>query len=65
MLHKDLLEILACPVCHGVVVERDNTVQCDACQLAYPVTDDIPVMLHEEARPVSDSAAQETAASGE
>jgi uncharacterized protein YbaR (Trm112 family) len=53
-LAPELLEILACPNCHGSLAvdhERDELV-CTApdCQLAYPVRDGIPVMLIDDAR---------------
>ena len=49
-----LLEILVCPVCKGVLDYRKSQSElvCVACRLAYPVKDDIPVMLEEEARQV-------------
>jgi uncharacterized protein YbaR (Trm112 family) len=54
-LSKDLLDILACPQCKGEVVPDENheRLTCDACQLAYPVRDGIPVMLIDEALPLS------------
>jgi uncharacterized protein YbaR (Trm112 family) len=51
-LDKKLLDILACPVCKGPLV-YDKTQQeliCRTDRLAYPIRDDIPVMLEEEAR---------------
>ncbi len=47
-----LLEILACPVCKGPLKHhRDAKVLvCRMDRLAYPIRDDIPVMLEEEAR---------------
>lgn len=47
-----LLEILVCPVCKGPLDYRkpQNELVCKACRLAYPVRDDIPVMLEDEAR---------------
>lgn len=47
-----LLEILVCPLCKGPLVHRkaENELLCKPCRLAYPVKDDIPVMLEEEAR---------------
>ncbi|TRZ96321.1 MAG: Trm112 family protein [Rhodocyclaceae bacterium] len=49
-----LLEILVCPVCKGPLENRkaSSELVCKACKLAYPVTDDIPVMLEDEARPL-------------
>jgi uncharacterized protein YbaR (Trm112 family) len=55
-----LLEILVCPVCKGPLDFRkpEQELVCKACRLAYPVRDDIPVMLEEEARqlPAEESA---------
>lgn len=50
-----LLEILVCPVCKGPLDYRKakQELVCKACKLAYPVRDDIPVMLEEEARQLS------------
>lgn len=47
-----LLEILVCPLCKGPLVYRKAAQEliCKPCRLAYPVKDDIPVMLEEEAR---------------
>lgn len=49
-----LLEILVCPVCKGPLDYRKATAElvCKPCRLAYPIKDDIPVMLEDEARQV-------------
>lgn len=54
-LSKELLEILACPKCKGeLALQADGTrIKCAACSLAYPVRDGIPVMLIDEAEPIS------------
>ena len=47
-----LLEILICPNCHGEVVyrEQQSIIECEGeCRYRYPVRDDIPVMLIDEA----------------
>jgi uncharacterized protein len=51
-MDKKLLEILACPICKGPLVYREKAEEliCKADRLAYPIRDDIPVMLEEEAR---------------
>ena len=52
---KDLLDILACPKCKGDILydqEKDSLI-CQACRVMYPIRDDIPVMLIEEAIPLS------------
>ena len=50
-LDARLLEILACPNCHGEVdyKEPEQVIECRSCHYRYPVRDDIPVMLIEEA----------------
>jgi uncharacterized protein YbaR (Trm112 family) len=54
----ELLEILVCPSCKGPLGVRyapDGTeewLDCEACLLAYPVEDGIPIMLVEEATPL-------------
>ena len=47
----ELLEILACPNCKTPVrLVRNNTaLKCDQCHRVYPIKDDIPVMLIDEA----------------
>jgi len=51
-LDPALLEIIVCPACHGALAVDDkaNELVCTACGLAYPVRDDIPVLLVDEAR---------------
>jgi uncharacterized protein YbaR (Trm112 family) len=51
-LDKKLIEILACPVCKGPLLydQKQQELICRADRLAFPVRDDIPVMLEEEAR---------------
>lgn len=52
--HK-LLEIIACPVCKGKLnYDKDkNELVCRADRLAYPIEDDIPVLLENRARKLS------------
>jgi uncharacterized protein YbaR (Trm112 family) len=47
-----LLEILVCPLCKGPLEYRkaQHELLCKPCRLAYPIKDDIPVMMEEEAR---------------
>jgi uncharacterized protein YbaR (Trm112 family) len=49
---KELLEILVCPICKTPVElkQDENGLRCPACRLVYPIRDDIPVMLVDEAR---------------
>ena len=55
MISEQLLELLACPVCHdrlAAAPERGGVV-CGRCCLVFPVRDGIPVMLPEEAQRIS------------
>jgi len=45
-----LLEILRCPACHAELRTQDEELACTGCGLVYPVRDDIPVLLVDEAR---------------
>jgi uncharacterized protein YbaR (Trm112 family) len=49
---QELLEILVCPICKTPVkLTPDNLgLKCETCRRVYPVRDDIPVMLPEEAK---------------
>ena len=48
-----LLRILVCPKCKGELEHRDQDqlLVCVSCRLQYPVRDDIPIMLIDEAAP--------------
>ena len=51
-MDKKLLDILVCPLCKGPLVYKKDAKEliCKGDRLAYPIRDDIPVMLEEEAR---------------
>jgi len=53
---KELIDILACPKCKGdlELTEKEDGFICSRCKLKYPIKDDIPVMLIDEAIPLSD-----------
>ncbi len=51
-LDEKLLDLIVCPACHAALAV-DNAAEelvCTGCGLAYPVRDDIPVLLVDEAR---------------
>ncbi len=52
MVDRKLLEILVCPVCKGALHfdKAKAELVCRVDRLAYPIRDDIPVMLEGEAR---------------
>ena len=51
-MDKKLLEILVCPICKGRLDydKKADELICRADRLAFPIRDDIPVMLQDEAR---------------
>ena len=52
MLDKKLLAILVCPICQGQLQYQAEAQEliCKADGSAFPIRDDIPVMLENEAR---------------
>jgi uncharacterized protein len=56
MLDERLLEILACPKCKGDLEYRtdpEEVLICHSCCLVYEVREDIPIMLIDEAKPLT------------
>jgi len=55
MIDKKLLDILACPICKSPLIydKSKQELICRADRLAFPIRDDIPVMLEDEARELS------------
>ncbi len=55
-MDKKLLEILVCPICKGALTYDRTRAEllCRVDRLAYPIRDDIPVMLEDQARQLSD-----------
>lgn len=49
-----LLDVLVCPRCKGTLEyrEAESFLVCHRCALRYPVRDDVPVMLVDEATPL-------------
>ncbi|WP_295445292.1 Trm112 family protein [uncultured Thiodictyon sp.] len=60
MLDNNLLEILVCPVTKGPLIydKAHAELVSVSARLAYPIRDDIPVMLEEEARTLSAEEAE-------
>jgi uncharacterized protein len=54
-LSQELLDILACPKCKGGLhlTDKQDGLICEACKLRYPIKEDIPIMLIEEAETIS------------
>jgi uncharacterized protein YbaR (Trm112 family) len=51
MMSQDLLDILVCPVCRKPLVLKENgeSLKCGDCRRVYPVRDNIPILLVDEA----------------
>ncbi|MGR9086701.1 MAG: Trm112 family protein [Gammaproteobacteria bacterium] len=52
MVDNKLLDILACPICKSSLIydKANQELICRPDRLAFPIRDDIPVMLEDEAR---------------
>jgi len=57
MINRELLDLLACPRCKKQVrLNQDSSgLVCAQCRLLYPIRDDIPIMLADEAVPLDSS----------
>tara|TARA_X000000950_G_scaffold236860_1_gene287913 strand:- start:3329 stop:3505 length:177 start_codon:yes stop_codon:yes gene_type:complete len=55
MIDQSLLSILVCPICgNGVKYQKkSDELECQACKIAYPIKDGIPIMLPEKTRVLS------------
>lgn len=49
MIDKELLDILVCPLCKTPVVPKGDALKCTQCRRVYPIKDDIPIMLIDQA----------------
>lgn len=61
MIEKDLLDILVCPACKKSLVyeEPRQRLICKDCKKAYPIREEIPVMLIEEAEDIQEEEKKE------
>lgn len=55
-LDPKLLQIIACPKCRGRLESKPDgsALLCPACRLAYPIVDEIPDLITEDAQPLTD-----------
>lgn len=51
MISQELLQILVCPLCKKPLVLKENgeSLKCGQCRRVYPIRDNIPVLLLDEA----------------
>lgn len=54
MFDPRLLDILVCPACKTAVMLEQDRLVCTQCRRRYPIRDDIPVMLVDEAEQPSE-----------
>lgn len=55
-LNKELLDVLACPMCKAPLelLPAEDGLRCDKCEVVFPVKDEIPIMLPDQAIPDSE-----------
>ena len=55
-LNKELLDILVCPECKGdlELTDKEDGLICRACEVVYPIREDIPIMLVDESVQLAD-----------
>lgn len=60
-IDKDLIEILACPQCKSglLATETEDGLICKTCKIVYPIKEDIPILLVDEAKPHQPSSSNE------
>jgi uncharacterized protein YbaR (Trm112 family) len=51
-----LLEVIACPRCHGPLAVAAEHIDCVSCALRFPIVDGIPVLLLTDAVPLATEA---------
>jgi uncharacterized protein len=53
-IDKELIDILVCPKCKGdlELTKEEDGLACISCALKYPIKEDIPIMLIDEALPL-------------
>ncbi len=57
MINQELLEIIVCPKCKKDLEynqEKDILI-CNNCKVYYPIEDDIPILLEDEAKPLEEN----------
>ena len=65
MIDKELLDILACPLCKEEVKLEDDRIVCTKCGRRYPIRDGIPVMLIDEAEVPEGAESEEAPVPGD
>jgi uncharacterized protein len=58
-INKELLEILVCPACREKVELKGEFIVCSGCGKRYPIREEIPIMLINEALPPEENKTEE------
>ncbi|WP_456402958.1 Trm112 family protein [Persephonella sp.] len=58
MIPEEIKNILACPLCKGDLIGTESSFICLKCKLLYPIKEEIPIFLIEEAQKLSDEDIQ-------
>jgi uncharacterized protein YbaR (Trm112 family) len=55
-LKKELIDILACPICRGKLDLKpaEDGLACAPCAVVFPIKDEIPIMLVDQAIPAKE-----------
>ncbi|OSS41346.1 Protein YcaR in KDO2-Lipid A biosynthesis cluster [Desulfurella amilsii] len=59
MLDKEILDFIVCPKCKGDLKLEGEFLICQNCQSKYPIKDDIPILLEEEAQKINQNIKKE------
>ncbi len=56
MIDKELLSILACPICKGSLdyIQEKDVLVCQNCRVFYPIEEGIPLLTKEFAKPLAE-----------
>jgi hypothetical protein len=54
MINKELLDILACPLCKQKLLNENDKLICQKCRKEYKIIDGIPVLLSDQAQSIND-----------
>jgi len=45
ILSEEILDMLSCPKCNGVFIDKENKVICKGCKKEFPIEDGVPNLL--------------------
>ncbi|MDQ1237680.1 MAG: hypothetical protein O5V64_529 [Wigglesworthia glossinidia] len=54
-MDQKLLNIIACPICHGKLNLKQKKLVCELDSVAFPIEDGIPILLENASHPIKNS----------